>query len=172
MSRADQDKARIVDKAVAATMEVTPQIDIASSLNAPSVPVLPLDMPSVSKSVSTSDENIQEPSPDCDENQQCWTQRCSLVPMCVSMLNLSWSVGPALRLTTKGVALTPIRMTNLDDDKDGGKEGARKYLVSCKSVRHVAVDGRPGLCLHQGRCHLWTAVEVTPEVVRAKPCTF
>ena len=58
---------------------------------------------------------------------------------------LEESVGPVLRLTTKeGVALTPIRMTNLDDeDEDGGKEGARKYLASCKSVKYVCVNGRP-----------------------------
>ena len=90
--------------------------------------------------------------------------------MCVSMLNLSSeeSVGPALRLTTKeGVALTPIRMANLDEEASLGR--CKKVLASCKSVGYVCVDGRPGLCLHRGCCRFWTAVEVTPEVVRAKP---
>ena len=69
----------------------------------------------------------------------------------------------------EGVALTPIRTINLDEDEDGGKEGARKCLASCKGVEYVRVDGRPGLCLHLGCCCFWTAVEVTVEVVRDKP---
>ena len=65
-------------------------------------------------------------------------------------LVLEENVGPALRITTKEGALTPIRMTNLDNeyDEEGGKASARKYLASCKSVDYGRVDGRPGLCLH------------------------
>ena len=51
----------------------------------------------------------------------------------------------------------------MDDDS------LKKYLQSCKTNEYVWFDGQPGLTLHRVRCHFWTAIEVSPEVVRTKP---
>ena len=75
--------------------------------------------------------------------------------------------GPVLKYWTKtGLAITPIKMPNLDEDNDDNSS-AMKYLKSCKAVEYVRVDGKPGLTgLQRGRCRFWTSVVVTPEVVR------
>lgn len=51
----------------------------------------------------------------------------------------------------------------MDDDR------IKTYLETCKSVEYVWVDGQPGLTLLRSRGHFWTTVEVTSEVLRAKP---
>ena len=81
------------------------------------------------------------------------------------------NIGPSLRYTTgSGLALTPVRMLNLEEDEGQSESGeSSEYLKSCKSVEYLRVDGRPGLTIHRGRCRFWTAIEVTPEVIRADP---
>jgi hypothetical protein len=80
-------------------------------------------------------------------------------------------IGPALKFETKrGMCLTPIRLVGIEDDEDCEEEGEEtstaKYLQSCKGIEYVRVNGKPGLNLHRGRCRFWTAISVTPEVVR------
>ena len=67
-----------------------------------------------------------------------------------------------------GLAITPIKMPNLDEDDDDNSS-AMNYLESCKAIEYVRVDGKPGLTLQRGRCGFWTSVVVTPEVVRLEP---
>ena len=100
-----------------------------------------------------------------------WNARCSASGFSVTLsFKLTEESGPALRYTTKkGVALTPIRMPSLSDDSEDCPDATRKYLESCKSVEYVRVDGKPGLTVHQGHCHFWTAIELTPEVVGTRP---
>lgn len=65
-----------------------------------------------------------------------------------------------------GIALITIKMPDLDGEQnemDG--DSLRKYLKACKSAKYVRVDGCPGLILH---CHFWTAIIITPFVVRTK----
>ena len=69
--------------------------------------------------------------------------------------------------TKTGLAITPIKMPNLDEDDDNSS--AMKYLKSCKVIEYVHVDGKPGLTLQRGHCRFWTSVVVTPEVVRLEP---
>ena len=81
--------------------------------------------------------------------------------------------GPVLKYRTKsGLAITPIKKPNLDEDDDDNSS-AMKYLKSCKAIEYVRVDGKPGLTLSEllqrGRCRFWTSVVVTPEVVRLEP---
>ena len=85
---------------------------------------------------------------------------------------LEENVGPALKFTDRGggIALTPIKLHNLGDDGDEMDDDSLKsHLQRCKTIEYVQVDGQPGLMLHRGRCRFWTAIEVTPEVVRTKP---
>ena len=65
--------------------------------------------------------------------------------------------------TTRGMALTPIRMASLNEDEDSpnDEESTRRYLESCRRVEYVHVD--------QGQCRFWTPIVVTSDVVRTEP---
>ena len=66
--------------------------------------------------------------------------------------------GPVLKYWTKtGLAITPTKMPNLDEDDDDNSS-EMKYLKSCKAIEYVRVDGRPGLTLQRCRCRFWTSV--------------
>ena len=66
--------------------------------------------------------------------------------------------GPVLKYQTKtGLAITPIKMPNLDEDDDDNSS-AMNYLKSCKAIEYVRVDGKPGLTLQRGRCRFWTCL--------------
>ena len=70
--------------------------------------------------------------------------------------------GPVLKYRTKtGLAITPIKMPNLDEDDDDNSS-AMKYLKSYKAIEYVHVDGRPGLTLQRGRCRFWTSNSCDP----------
>ena len=62
--------------------------------------------------------------------------------------------------TKTGLAITPIKMPNLDEDDDDNSS-AMKYPKSCKAIEYVRVDGKPRLTLQRGRCRFWTSVVVT-----------
>ena len=144
---------------------------LATPDDAPSVPVLAL--PSDMSSVSRAADNVLDMSVDSDEELAVLDRVVySLVALC-SQAEFELDTGPALRYrTTRGMALTPIRMASLSEDGEDSpkdEESTRKYLESCKSVEYVRVDGKPGPTLHRGQCHFWTSIVVTSEVVRTEP---
>ena len=161
-----------------------PEIDAGSTvegsvctttiINAPPdlTPHLPPDTPSVSHKkihlYSDSDEDVN------DEDNPAILNRivqCGQNIYDEAEFVLEEGIGPVLKFADKGggVALTPIKMPNLDDEENEiDDDDANKYLKACKSIEYVQVDGRPGLTLHRGCHRFWTAIAVTPDVVRTK----
>ena len=136
-------------------------------------PHLPPDTPAVCKSkdgrlatAGYDDDDFDDPAV-LDKIVQCGQNVYDKVEFVMEE-----GIGPALKFADKGggIAMTPIKMPNLDDDEnDIDDDRTKKYLDVCKSVEYVRVDGLPGLVLHRGPRRFWTTVEVTPEVVRIKP---
>ena len=136
-------------------------------------PHLPPDTPAVCKS---KDEHLATAGYDDDDSDdpavldkivQCGQNVYDKVEFVMEE-----GIDPALKFADKGggIAMTPIKMPNLDDDENEmDDDRTKKYLDACKSVEYVQVDGLPGFILHCGPCRFWTTVEVTPEVVRIKP---
>ena len=139
---------------------------------APSIPVpaLPPDTPSVSRAV----DNVLNVSEGYDEELAVLDKVVQVGSTVCSQAEFELrDTGPALRFrTTRGMALTPIRMASLDEvgeDSLIDEESTRKYLESCKSAEYVRVDGKPGLTIHRGRCRFWTPIVVSSEVVGTEP---
>ena len=132
----------------------------------PTCPSLPPDTPSISKVGNNSDTDAQSESEELAVLDKVVHIGQNVFDSAEFVLQES---GPVLKYRTKtGLAITPIKMPNLDEDDDVNSS-AMEYLKSCKAIEYVRVDGKPGLTLQRGRCRFWTSVVVTPEVVRLEP---
>ena len=68
-----------------------------------------------------------------------------------------------------GVALTPIKMPNPDNENKMDNNMTCSWGLERLSMQYAHVDGRPCLPIHCGHCCFWSSVEVLLEVVRTKP---